>query len=52
MIFLPLEKTYNWTRVPEIAKFPWRELEFRIFGLKEITPVALDKFRNRLEKDT
>ena len=49
MVFLPLEKTYNWTEIPnEISSWPWRNVDFKNkFGINRITADEMDTLKNR-----
>ncbi|CDW83200.1 UNKNOWN [Stylonychia lemnae] len=52
MVFLPIQKTYNWTSIPQdLSQWPFRTLNFNSFGLHDLSADSFHELRHRLQKD-
>jgi hypothetical protein len=51
MVFLPIEKTYGIHSVPDVKLWPFREMRFSNFGLRDLSAPAIHDFRKILEND-
>lgn len=51
MTFVDLQKTYGWTTIPSISKFPITQVDFSMFGLEDLTALSLHNFQNKLAAD-